>query len=323
MAFPPSISLPSDPFALKLLPLSRISVPAQITAKIELTQLISLRRSKCSSLKASMGSPGFTQQLNNSKLESLAEVKDGRDDIFNDLKDRFLSFKKDVYMKNPELSESLAKVQVPKFMVIACADSRVCPSSILGFQPGEAFTIRNIANLVPTFESGPTEVNAALEFAVNTLLVENILVIGHSCCGGIRALMGMEDDGTTGYVILVILVPFLSLVNVFEYFHFPCRFIKSWVVNAKNAKVKTKAVASTLDFDSQCKHCEKVSINHTLVNLLSYPWIKEKVEKEELSIHGGYYDFTDCSFEKWTLDYRGTELEENGRIATKDEVFWS
>ncbi|KAL5096470.1 hypothetical protein RYX36_000797 [Vicia faba] len=298
MASPASISLPSDPFASKLLPLSRISVPAQITPKIELTQLISLRRSKCSSLKASMGSPGFTEQLNNSKLETLGEVKDGRDDIFNDLKDRFLSFKKDVYMKNAELSESLAKVQVPKFMVIACADSRVCPSSILGFQPGEAFTIRNIANLVPTFESGPTEVNAALEFAVNTLLVENILVIGHSCCGGIRALMGMEDDGTTG-------------------------FIKSWVVNAKNAKVKTKAVASNLDFDAQCKHCEKVSINHTLVNLLSYPWIKEKVEKEELSIHGGYYDFTDCSFEKWTLDYRGTELEENGRIATKDKVFWS
>jgi len=92
-------------------------------------------------------------------------------------------------------------------MVIACADSRVCPSNILGFQPGEAFMIRNIANLVPTFEvqvslqlvwlpvltillllliserkrypsnsffpvqSGPSETNAALEFAVNSLLV--------------------------------------------------------------------------------------------------------------------------------------------------------
>lgn len=73
----------------------------------------------------------------------------------------------------------------------------------------------------------------------------------------------------------------------------------------------------------ECFYVLQVSINHTLVNLLSYPWIKEKVENEELSIHGGYYDFTDCSFEKWTLDYRGTELEGNGRIATKDEVFWS
>jgi len=47
------------------------------------------------------------------------------------------------------------------------------------------------------------------------------------------------------------------------------------------------------------------------------------VENEELSIHGGYYDFVNCSFEKWTLDYRGTKLEENGRIATKNKVFWS
>ena len=66
----------------------------------------------------------------------------------------------------------------------------------------------------------------------------------------------------------------------------------------------------------------QVSINHSLVNLLSYPWIKEKVEKEELAIHGGYYDFVNCSFEKWTLDYRGTKLEENGRIAIKNKVFW-
>ncbi|XP_071692549.1 beta carbonic anhydrase 5, chloroplastic-like isoform X2 [Rutidosis leptorrhynchoides] len=82
----------------------------------------------------------------------------------------------------------------PKFLVISCADSRVCPSYIIGFQPGEAFVVRNIANLVPPFENGPCETNAALEFSVNTLEVENILVTGHSCCGGIRALMSMEDE---------------------------------------------------------------------------------------------------------------------------------
>lgn len=64
------------------------------------------------------------------------------------------------------------------------------------------------------------------------------------------------------------------------------------------------------------------SINHSLLNLLTYPWIEEKVANGELSIHGGYYDFTDCSFEKWTLDYRGTKLEENGSIATKNKIFW-
>jgi len=64
------------------------------------------------------------------------------------------------------------------------------------------------------------------------------------------------------------------------------------------------------------------SINHSLLNLLTYPWIEEKVANKELCIHGGYYNFVDCSFEKWTLDYRGTKLEENGRIAAKNKIFW-
>ncbi|XP_057738612.1 beta carbonic anhydrase 5, chloroplastic-like isoform X1 [Arachis stenosperma] len=257
--------------------------------------LPALRRSQGFALKASMGSPGFTQQLNKSKLETLSKAED-RCDIFDILKNRFLSFKSK-YIENVEQFENLAKAQAPKFMVIACADSRVCPSNILGFQPGEAFVIRNVANLVPTFESGPSEVNAALEFAVNTLQVENILVIGHSCCGGIRALMSMEDDANGS-------------------------FIHNWVIVGKNARKKTEAAASTLSFDDKCRHCEKESINHSLVNLLTYPWIEEKVANGKLYVHGGYYDFIKCSFEKWTLDYQGTKLEEDGRIAAKNKVLW-
>ncbi|XP_020969917.1 beta carbonic anhydrase 5, chloroplastic isoform X1 [Arachis ipaensis] len=257
--------------------------------------LPALRRSQGFALKASMGSPGFTQQLNKSKLETLSKAED-RCDIFDILKNRFLSFKSK-YIENVEQFENLAKAQAPKFMVIACADSRVCPSNILGFQPGEAFVIRNVANLVPTFESGPSEVNAALEFAVNTLQVENILVIGHSCCGGIRALMSMEDDANGS-------------------------FIHNWVIVGKNARKKTEAAASTLSFDDKCRHCEKESINHSLVNLLTYPWIEEKVANGKLYVHGGYYDFIKCSFEKWTLDYQGTKLEEDGRIAAKHKVLW-
>nr|ACU23311.1 unknown [Glycine max] len=300
MAVPAPFSLSSDPFASKSAT-STILGPAVLKiGNFEQTHFglfAALRRNQGFTLKASMGPAGFTEKLNNNRLKTLADAEDGCD-IFNDLKDRFLSFKKNKYMKNIEQFENLAKVQTPKFMVIACADSRVCPSNVLGFQPGEAFMIRNVANLVPTFESGPSETNAALEFAVNSLLVENILVIGHSCCGGIRALMGMQDDDVER------------------------SFIKSWVIVGKNARKKAKAAASNFSFDEQCKHCEKESINHSLLNLLTYPWIEEKVANGELSIHGGYYDFTDCSFEKWTLDYRGTKLEENGSIATKNKIFW-
>uniref|UniRef100_A0A6N2N333 Carbonic anhydrase n=1 Tax=Salix viminalis TaxID=40686 RepID=A0A6N2N333_SALVM len=97
--------------------------------------------------------------------------------------------------KNPELYGALAKGQKPKFMVFACSDSRVCPSHILDFQPGEAFMIRNIANMVPPYDQKKySGVGAAIEYAVLHLKVENIVVIGHSCCGGIKGLMSISDD---------------------------------------------------------------------------------------------------------------------------------
>ncbi|XP_059445988.1 beta carbonic anhydrase 5, chloroplastic-like isoform X1 [Corylus avellana] len=248
-------------------------------------------------LKASKEPPGLTQQLDNSRLESLAETENVCD-FFEDLKHRFLRFKKRKFKENLEHFQNLAQGQAPKFMIIACADSRVCPSNILGFQPGEAFVVRNIANLVPTFESGPSETNAALEFAVNALKVENILVIGHSRCGGIRALMSMQDEEDSS------------------------SFIRSWVVVGNNARLITKSAASNLSFDQQCRHCEKESVYHSLSNLLTYPWIEEKVARGELFVHGGYYDFVECTFEKWTMDYEGGNLQKNSRFAVKNQFYW-
>ncbi|KAJ4851197.1 hypothetical protein Tsubulata_024370 [Turnera subulata] len=249
-------------------------------------------------LQAAKEPPELTKQIKEDKLE-VPTVTESSTDLFDELKQRFLSFKKNKYMENLERYENLSKGQAPKFMVIACADSRVCPSSILGFQPGEAFVVRNVANMVPPYENGPTETNAALEFAVNSLKVGNILVIGHSRCGGIRALMSMHDDVETS-----------SLIG-------------SWVSNGMHARLRTKTAASHLSFDRQCKHCEKESVNCSLVNLLTYPWVEEKVRNGELSLHGGYYDFVDCSFEKWTMDYKGSELkDQNDQLSVKDRSYW-
>ncbi|XP_021899965.1 beta carbonic anhydrase 5, chloroplastic isoform X2 [Carica papaya] len=240
---------------------------------------------------------GLTEEFASDQGQGIVEAEN-ESCSFDELKDRFLSFKKHKYMDNLEYFQSLAKGQAPKFMVIACADSRVCPSHILGFQPGEAFMVRNVANLVPPYEGGPMETNAALEFAVNSLEVENILVIGHSCCGGIRALMSMEDEVNSS-------------------------FIGSWVFVGKDARLSTKSSASNLSFDQQCRHCEKESVNCSLLNLLTYPWIEERVKKGVLSIHGGYYNFVDCTFEKWTLDYEASQVyEEHRRIAVKDRSYW-
>ncbi|XVF39629.1 hypothetical protein PTKIN_Ptkin01aG0049000 [Pterospermum kingtungense] len=242
--------------------------------------------------KAALGLQEFT----GSKVEN-GNNSGERLDLFDELKQRFLSFKKHKYLEELDHFQSLKEAQSPKFMVIACADSRVCPSTILGFRPGEAFMIRNVANLVPPLENGPSETNAALEFAVKTLQVENILIIGHSCCGGIQTLMSMRDSADSS-------------------------FIKSWVTNGKVAKLRTEAAANHLSFDQQCRLCEKESINISLLNLLTYPWIKERVKKELLFVHGGYYDFLNCIFEKWTLDFKGSSVEEGRRLLVKDEQIW-
>ncbi|GAY58844.1 hypothetical protein CUMW_189910 [Citrus unshiu] len=301
---PASVSkdpLPSSSSALTPLRSStQIFGPKFKFRQIGQTQLslsTSFKKSSGFKLKGWRHSEGITQEFQVDKLETAAEVEN-ECDFFDKMKHRFLSFKKQKFMENLEHYQNLADGQAPKFMVIACADSRVCPSNILGFQPGEAFIVRNVANMVPPCESGPSETNAALEFAVNSVKVENILVIGHSRCGGIHALMSMQDEEDPS-------------------------FIRSWVLVGKNARLNTKAAASSLSFDHQCSHCEKESVNCSLLNLLTYPWIEEKVRAGALSLHGGYYNFVDCTFEKWTLDYDGSNLKESKEVAFRNRSFWS
>ncbi|XP_062199211.1 beta carbonic anhydrase 5, chloroplastic-like isoform X1 [Phragmites australis] len=247
--------------------------------------------------KASRDHSGLTRQLLDFQHDAVDGVG-GELDPFRELKERFMDFKQRNYVEDFSSYQNLAQQQTPKFMVVACADSRVCPSSILGFQPGEAFTVRNVANLVPPYKHGASETSAALEFAVNTLQVENVLVVGHSRCGGIQALMSMKDDSASG------------------------SFIKNWVSIGKSARLSTKAASGNLSFEMQCKHCEKESINSSLLNLLTYPWIEKRVNEGTLNLHGGYYNFIDCTFEKWTLVYR-ERLEGGSKYAIKNRSTWS
>ncbi|KAK3414115.1 hypothetical protein EUGRSUZ_I02623 [Eucalyptus grandis] len=280
--------------------ISAIKLQGRETEQTHLNLGSSYRKKQGLRSNASKETPGLMQGNRTDEYKTAEQT--GGYDSFNEMKQRFLTFKEKKYLENLELYCRLAESQAPEFMVIACADSRVCPSVILGLEPGEAFMVRNVANLVPPYESGPSETNAALEFAVNSLKVKNILVIGHSCCGGIRALMSMENaDGDNS-----------------------SSFIRNWVIVGKNARLSTKEAASHLSFDQQCRHCEKESVNHSLLNLLTYPWIEEQVMRGNLSLHGGYYDFVDCTFEKWTLDYYKTISRGNEDvIAVKGRSFWS
>ncbi|KAJ0436167.1 putative carbonic anhydrase [Helianthus annuus] len=219
------------------------------------------------------------------KIKQLtAELEATKSDGFNPvqrIREGFDRFKKEKYETNPTLYGELAKGQSPKFLVFACSDSRVCPSHILDFQPGEAFVVRNIANMVPPYDTiKHSGAGAAIEYAVLHLKVENIVVIGHSCCGGIKGLMSIPDDGTTA-----------------------SDFIEQWVKIGLPAKSKVKADCSDLEYSDLCTQCEKEAVNVSLGNLLTYPFVREALVNKKLSLKGAHYDFVKGTFDLWNLDF--------------------
>ncbi|CAN6938043.1 unnamed protein product [Brassica oleracea] len=217
--------------------------------------------------------------------QELKELDSSNSDAVERIKSGFTHFKIQKYLKDSARFNDLAKGQSPKFLVFACSDSRVCPSHILNFQPGEAFVVRNIANMVPPFDQKRhSGVGAAVEYAVVHLKVENIVVIGHSCCGGIKGLMSIEDDAA----------PTQS------------DFIENWVKIGASARNKIKEEHQDLDYDEQCNKCEKEAVNVSLGNLLSYPFVRAAVVKNTLAIRGAHYNFVKGTFDLWELDFKTT-----------------
>ncbi|KAK8607248.1 hypothetical protein V6N13_052991 [Hibiscus sabdariffa] len=196
-------------------------------------------------------------------------------------KEGFIYFKTEKYEKNPGLYGELAKGQSPRYMIVACSDSRVCPSHVLDIQPGEAFVVRNVANMIPPYnQTKYAGTGSAIEYAVLHLKVKEIIVIGHSACGGIKGLMSFPYDGTTS-----------------------TDFIEDWVEIGMPARNKVKAQNQGESFGLQCTYCEKEAVNLSIGNLLTYPFVREKLVNKNLTLRGGYYDFVQATFDLWTLDY--------------------
>lgn len=161
--------------------------------------------------------------------------------------------------------------QSPKTLVIACSDSRVDPSIITDAGPGDIFVIRNVASLVPPFQESYDSyhgTSAAIEFAVNNLNVENIIVMGHSQCAGINALLYSTIDAREK------------------------SYIHAWVNIAEKARDKVLQ-GSFSNEDQRITCCEKEAIHVSLGNLMTFPWVKEKVENNKLTLHGWYFSIFD------------------------------
>ncbi|KAJ9140330.1 hypothetical protein P3X46_030989 [Hevea brasiliensis] len=214
-----------------------------------------------------------------SKIEKLiSEMPEHHLDPVQRIKNGFHYFMKNKY--DPAVIEG----QQPKFLVFACSDSRVSPSHVLDFQPGEAFMFRNIANLVPAFNQlRYSGVGAVIEYAVKYLEVENILIIGHSHCGGIDTLMSLPEDGSTSN-----------------------DFIDDWVKIGLPAKAKVRAEHPNLSHEEQCHICEKEAVNLSLVNIQSYPYVRAAMAKGKLALRGGYYNFVEGIFELWEIKHQIT-----------------
>ncbi|MGZ9112587.1 MAG: carbonic anhydrase, partial [Rhodoplanes sp.] len=160
----------------------------------------------------------------------------------------------------------------PKVMMIACSDSRVDPGILCNAEPGDLFMVRNVANLVPPYalDRFYHGTSAALEFAVNTLKVEHIVVLGHAACGGIRALYTSPPEVAAR-----------------------SSFIANWMEIADAARRRTLVTARGLDLEDQLRICGQEAIKTSLANLLSFPWIEERVNAGTLRIHGWNFDIRD------------------------------
>lgn len=180
----------------------------------------------------------------------------------------FRRFQRNYFCRDHNLFESLREGQSPRALVIACCDSRVDPAHLTDCNPGDLFVIRNVANLVPPY--GPDTsfhgVSAAIEYAVSCLNVEHIIVLGHACCGGIQSLMQQSDEQGQG------------------------EFIGPWMGIARRARSQVLEALPHAAAGVQQRACEQASLLVSLENLLTFPWIAEKVENGSLSLHGWFFD---------------------------------
>ncbi len=178
------------------------------------------------------------------------------DSGFKKMLEGYLSFRDKYAHGDKSVMQFLSHYgQQPQVMVVACCDSRVDPALILQCDPGDLFVVRNVGNIVPPFEKDEAHhgTSAALEFGICFLKVKHLILLGHSQCGGIQTLLSTNAQND---------------------------FITNWVsiVNSPAAK------------HHDCDEYAKLALNQSYNNCLSFPWLNERVHKEDLFVHRWFFD---------------------------------
>ena len=187
----------------------------------------------------------------------------------NQLIERYKQFKTTVFVGETNFYSELAKNgQSPEIMIISCCDSRVDPETIFSARPGELFVVRNVANLVPPYETQGSYhgVSAAIEFAVLNLQVKHLIVLGHSSCGGISVALDSDNAIQTD-----------------------ANFISKWMSILDEPKAKILADA-TQSHEHQCHELGLEGVKHSLKNLRTFPFVRILEKNGKLNLHGASFE---------------------------------
>ncbi len=182
-------------------------------------------------------------------------------------------FRDTSWTPNRQRWATLRDGQNPEVMVIACSDSRVDPAQVFDVDPGEIFVVRNVAAMVPPFETTPGHhgVSAALEFAVQVLKVQEIVVLGHGMCGGCRAALTRElygaEPGAGG-------------------------FIADWIALLDEARGPVVAAHGTTGRVAE-RAMEQAGVRVSLANLRGFPCIREAEREGTLRLRGAFFAISD------------------------------
>lgn len=186
------------------------------------------------------------------------------------LSDRYRRFRHRIFVPNADHYEELATFgQSPEIMIISCCDSRVDPETIFNAMPGELFVARNVANLVPPYETGGKfhGVSAGIEFAVLNLRIKHLVIMGHSGCGGIQAALTKSGILET-----------------------EAKFISRWMSMLDDARLSVLAAHQMQTQEERQRALELAGIKNSIKNLRTFPFIRDLEDKGKLALHGAHFD---------------------------------
>jgi len=177
------------------------------------------------------------------------------------------------YFQEREFLGRLAKKQEPGTLFIGCSDSRVVPELLTGAQPGELFVVRNVANFVPRAEHHDRSVGAAVEYAVDVLRVRDVVVCGHSGCGGVKAALGKLEG-----------LP-------------PEGELHGWLTGVVPAAEQARARG--LSGDALWRAAVEENVLDALANLISFPCVARALDEGRLNLHGWVYELATGAVQVW------------------------